>query len=147
MKKLFLLLCIASIILSLVSCASRVSKVEQQEMYSWYYVPFKNSQSLAHLDSESTLKFPNDDNLPVIDGATALFPVYCSFVEAVYPSDCKVEDFVKFSKTDKAYEKLLSGTNDIIFVAEPSKEQKEMAKEKSLEFNMYTIGYEENFSG
>ncbi|MBQ2356499.1 MAG: hypothetical protein II397_11890, partial [Treponema sp.] len=120
MKKVFLTLCLASSILIFASCASRVLKVEQEAMYSLYYVPFRQSQSLAHLDSDSTLKFTNDDNLPVIDGATALFPVYCSFAEAVYPSDCNVEYFIRFSGTNWAYEKLISGEDDIIFVAEPS---------------------------
>lgn len=142
MKKLFLTLCLATSILMFASCVSHVLKVEQQEMYSLYYVPFRQSESLAHLDSDSTLKFTNDDNLPVIDGATALFPVYCSFAEAVYPSACNVEYFIRFSGTNWAYEKLISGEDDIIFVAEPSKEQKEMAKERGVEFNMYPIGCE-----
>ena len=142
MKKLFLTLCFTLSILMPFSCAKHVSKVEQNEMYSWYYTPFTNSTSLVHLNSESTLKFTNEDNLPVVDGATALFPIYCSFVEAVYPSDCNVKELVQFSKTNKAYGRLIAGEDDIIFVAEPSKEQKAMAKEKGLEFNMYPIGYE-----
>ncbi len=139
MKKLLLSLFLAT---SFITLGSRVTKVEQNEMYSWYYVPFTQSTSLVHLDSQASLKFTNDDNLPVVDGATALFPLYCSFVEAVYPSDCNVKELVQFSKTNKAYERLLSGQNDIIFVAEPSKEQKAKAQEKGLEFNMYPIGYE-----
>ena len=116
--------------------------MEQPEMYSGNYTPFEKSENLAHLDSKSTLKFSKDDDLPVLDGATALFPIYCSFVEAVYPKNCNIQDVVFFTKTSKAYERLIEGKNDIIFVAEPSKQQREMAKEKGIEFNMYPIGYE-----
>ena len=139
MKTSLLKICLASTILLL---GARVDTVRQIEMYSRDYVPFTKSTFLERLDSEATLKFTLDDELPVLDGATALFPIYGSFAEAVYPPECQIKDFVKFSKTDYAYKELISGENDIIFVAEPSKEQLEMAKEAGLEFNMYPIGYE-----
>lgn len=68
--------------------------VDQKIDYYGSYIPFSNSKELARLDDESTLHFSKEDDLPVVDGATALIPVYCSFVEAVYPSDCKIKDFV-----------------------------------------------------
>lgn len=116
--------------------------VEQRAQFSYQYVPFKKSENLAHLDSESYLKFTKGDKLPVVDGATALFPIYCSFVEAVYPSDCDIEEVVKFNKTTDAYKALIEGKDDIIFVAQPSKQQLAVAKEAGIEFNMYPIGYE-----
>lgn len=117
--------------------------VGQQSSYYGNYLPFSSSDKLAHLEKESSLKFSNADELPVVDGATALFPVYCSFVEAVYPEDCEeITDYVKFSTTAKAYEKLINGDVDIIFVAEPSKEQLKAAEEAGISFEMYPIGYE-----
>ena len=116
--------------------------VGQSEPYSYRYMPFEKSENLAHLDGESDLKFSKDDELPVVDGATALFPVYCSFVEAVYPSDCDIEKVVQFNKTTDAYKALIDGEDDIIFVAQPSNEQRAMAQEAGVEFNMYPIGYE-----
>ena len=116
--------------------------VGQRAQFSYQYVPFKKSENLAHLDSESNLKFTKGDKLPVIDGATAMFPIYCSFVEAVYPSDCDIEEVVKFNKTTDAYKALIEGKDDIIFVAQPSKQQLAAAKEAGIEFNMYPIGYE-----
>lgn len=116
--------------------------VNQPTLYSSSYMPFTNSENLARLDTESTLKFTKDDDLPVVDGATALFPIYCSFVEAVYPSDCNVRNLVNFNKTTGAYENLINGKDDIIFVAQPSKEQLEAAEKTGIEFNMYPIGYE-----
>jgi len=40
---------------------------------------------LAKLNEEASLKLTND--LPVLDGATALYPVYAAFVNAVYPNN------------------------------------------------------------
>ena len=116
--------------------------ITQPVLYSYSYRPFSHSEDLAHLDTEATLRFTNNDELPVVDGATALFPVYCSFVEAVYPSDCDVNKCVNFNTTTGAYENLINGKDDVIFVAQPSKEQLESAKEAGIEFNMYPIGYE-----
>lgn len=116
--------------------------VGQQNDYYGYYIPFTNSKKLAHLDSVSTLHFSKEDQLPIIDGATALFPVYCSFVEAVYPNDCEIRNYVNFNTTKGAYRRLIDGENDIIFVAKPSKEQIETAEKAGIEFNMYPIGYE-----
>lgn len=116
--------------------------VGQNEPYSYRYTPFEKSENLAHLDEESSLKFSKDDELPIVDGATALFPIYCSFVEAVYPESCDVKEVVKFNKTTGAYKELIAGNDDIIFAAQPSKEQLAMAQEAGLEFKMYPIGFE-----
>ncbi len=116
--------------------------VGQQSPFSGYYKPFTNSDKLARLTGEPELTFLSGDELPVVDGATALFPVYCSFVEAVYPKDCDVESCVHFSTTSGAYKKLIAGEADLIFVAQPSKEQLASAKDAGLELDLYPIGYE-----
>ena len=116
--------------------------VGQQSSFYRHYMPFTNSTKLARLDCEATLHFSKEDELPVVDGATALFPVYCSFVEAIYPSDCKIEEYIGFNTTTGAYKRLIAGENDIIFVAQPSKEQIESAQKAGIEFNLYPIGYE-----
>lgn len=46
------------------------------------YLPFKEDSKIVKTDSK-TLKLT--ENLPRIDGAAALFPVYSAFVNAVYP--------------------------------------------------------------
>ena len=46
------------------------------------YLPFKDDSKIVKTDSK-TLKLT--ENLPRIDGAAALFPVYSAFVNAVYP--------------------------------------------------------------
>ena len=116
--------------------------IENKDGPASSYRPFTKSDKLSRLDEESTLKFTMDDKLPVVDGATALFPIYCSFVEAVYPSECSVNDCVKFSTTTGAYDNLIKGDVDIIFVAGPSKKQLEKATEAGVEFNLHPLGYE-----
>ncbi|MBQ7613189.1 MAG: PstS family phosphate ABC transporter substrate-binding protein [Spirochaetaceae bacterium] len=117
-------------------------RVSQKELSSYYYKPFTDSPYLARLDEKASLQFTLDEELPRLDGATALFPVYCSFVEATYHKQADIKSLVQFSRTTKAYENLIKGETDIIFVAGPSKEQMTMAKEAGVEFQMYPIGYE-----
>ena len=45
------------------------------------YLPFEEESDLARIDASLQLT----EDLPVLDGAAALVPVYASFVEAVYP--------------------------------------------------------------
>lgn len=116
--------------------------VSQKVQYKRSYMPFTGSPYLVHTDSAPSLQFASGETLPVVDGATALVPVYCSFVENVYPQDITPGDFVLFDTTKGAYEELTAGNADVIFVAQPSKEQIEKAAEAGVTFNLYPIGYE-----
>lgn len=103
--------------------------------------------------------------MPRLDGATAVYPVYGAFVEAVYKglgeyyvankqnpekdnylafvaSENFPLNIVQCSKTDKAYERLIQGETDIIFVAEPSKAHIEAIKAKGDEFALTPVGSE-----
>ncbi|GJJ79459.1 hypothetical protein PcPA57_01790 [Pasteurella canis] len=113
------------------------------------YQPFKKGNQLATLDKPSQLKLKQ--NLPRLDGATALYPVYAAFAQAVYPEPktdemafhCEsAQALVKCSKTKNAYQNLIEGKVDMIFAAGPSKDQLEMAKEKGIEFKLIPIGKE-----
>lgn len=101
-----------------------------------------NQEKIEKLDKESKIDFNMAEKLPVVDGATALIPVYCAFAKNGYPDDVDLNVKVFCSKTNEAYERLLNNYVDIIFVAEPSEEQKKMAEEKNVTFKMYPIGYE-----
>ena len=70
----------------------------------------------AKLDEESTLKISG--KLPRLDGATALYPVYAAFAEAVYPENEFSEGDVICTNTINAYDGIISGERDIIFVAD-----------------------------
>jgi len=84
------------------------------------------------------------NHLPVIDGATALYPLYSSFVYALYPENTYDPDnsVVLCSTTSGAYENLLAGKADIIFCAEPSKEQISSATSKEIKLILTPIGKE-----
>ena len=60
-------------------------------IYTWQYLPFVEDSKIVKYDSK-TLKLT--ENLPIIDGATAAFPVYSAFVNAVYPETTELYDGV-----------------------------------------------------
>ncbi len=111
------------------------------------YAPYAENTKAVNLNEESKLKLNSD--LPVMDGATALFPIYSAFAKAVYPKD-KIDNIVssdgnnylKCNKTAAAYENIVDGSADIIFVAAPSEEQKKYAEEKGVELVYTPIGKE-----
>jgi len=120
----------------------KILTVSDEDIYRWNYTPFEKNNSLAKLDNESLFKINN--NLPILDGATALYPVYASFTQAVYPDDLDdyLDKFVMCSRTDGAYENLLQGKADIIFCAQPSQSQMQMFADNSLKLKMVPIGRE-----
>ncbi|MFA4134079.1 MULTISPECIES: PstS family phosphate ABC transporter substrate-binding protein [unclassified Brevibacillus] len=116
--------------------------VSEAEVDLEQYKPFRTGSKIKKLDQPATLSFQSD--LPKIDGATALYPLYASFVQAVYPKkDYDLDDSeVMVSKTPNAYENLLDGKVDVIFAAAPSEEQLLAAKEKGVELKLTPIGRE-----
>ena len=106
------------------------------------YLPFTDSPHLVSLGRPPALQFSSAQELPVVDGATAMFPLYCSFVENTYPKDCNIREFVHFSTTEGAYENLIKGGCDIIFAGPPSRQQLLAAQEQNLEFALHPIGHE-----
>ncbi len=116
--------------------------VHQREVDLSVYRPFSDSSKVAKLDYPATLKLEND--LPVMDGATALYPVYAAFAEAVYPrGDYPPHTgYIRCSKTIDAYKALAEGEADVIFVADPSAEQLTYAKSQGTAFTFHPIGKE-----
>ncbi len=117
------------------------------------YDPSNEENILAKLDAPASLSLTED--LPVLDGATALYPVYAAFANAVYPADSlglpedyywndalKYSEILTCSTTGYAYRALVDGEADIIFCAAPSKEQLEYAAEKGEEMVLTPIGRE-----
>ncbi len=120
------------------------------------YLPHNPESDLARI--ESSLKLT--DNLPVLDGAAALVPVYAAFVDAVYPEGSVTyeggsfsddnfygENFAEDSKmqyknTVRGYQAIVDGDTDILFCAAPSEEQKKYAEDKNVELVYVPIGLE-----
>ena len=90
-------------------------RIEERGVELMDYQPFKEKSDLAELDGESSFKL--DSKLPRLDGATALYPLYASFVEAVYPSGeynpYGIEEWdespVVSTTTGEAYDRLIRG--------------------------------------
>jgi phosphate transport system substrate-binding protein len=107
------------------------------------YVAYSSDTSITRPRGESTLKL--QDNLPKLDGATALYPLYLSAYKAIYPEakDAReMHGIVKNSTTPLAYENLIDGKTELIFVVAPSAEQLRSAKEKGVELVLTPIGKE-----
>lgn len=105
------------------------------------YLPFDEDSKIYHLEHEASLKLK--DNLPILDGAAAVFPVYSSFVDAVYPSDTELyDDVFLYNNTVTAYELLAQKDIDIFFGGYPSDEQIEYAKYHDTEFIYHPIASE-----
>lgn len=104
------------------------------------YLPFDENSKIVKLDNAS-LSLEGD--LPVIDGAAAVFPVYSAFVHAVYPDHTELYDGVfEYNNTVGGYSMLGRKETDIFFGAYPSKEQIANAAEHGTIFNYTQIGYE-----
>lgn len=102
---------------------NNIPTVSEDNMSLHRYTPFNPNNLLKKLDTESNLNLIN--NFPRLDGATALYPVYASFVQAVYPREIRYElrKYLLYSRTDVAYNNLFEEKVDIIFCAGPSDEQ------------------------
>jgi phosphate transport system substrate-binding protein len=123
------------------SCNIFKPELVYDRLYVYDYIPFKEDTKTVMLPETSTLRLRN--NLPRLDGATALYPLYAAFVQEVYPKGdywYGQGSLVVVSTTPRAYENLINGEADIIFCAKPSNEQIEMAEEKGIEFYMTPIG-------
>jgi phosphate transport system substrate-binding protein len=104
------------------------------------YAPFSADSKTAKLAAEPTLTL--SDNLPVLDGATALYPVYAAFAETTYAEDSFSQDYVLCTNTRNAYRSVISGERDVIFVAGASEHQIAAAKAAGVDLHFTPIGRE-----
>ena len=104
------------------------------------YLPFEEDSKIVKTDSK-TLKLT--ENLPRIDGAAALFPVYSAFVNAVYPNTTKLHDGIfEYNNTPDGYRLLAEKETDIFIGVYPSDEQRTYAEENQTTFEYTPIGTE-----
>ena len=96
-------------------------------------------EKTPRLDGPASLKL--SDPLPVIDGAKAVFPYYSGVVEAVYPEDIRFDsaDAYVYNNTPGAYERIVSGEDDVIIVAQPSDQQRAAAEAAGVELEFTPI--------
>ncbi len=137
--------------------ANNFSGVSQSKMVDvGRYLPHEPTSELVRIDSSLKLT----EELPVLDGAAALLPVYAAFVDAVYPegsvryeggifSDDNFygENFAPDSKmqyknTVRGYQAIVDGSTDILFCAAPSAQQKQYAADQGVELVYVPVGLE-----
>ena len=133
---------------------SSATQAQQIDVVS--YLPHTEGSDLPKV--ESTLKLT--ENLPVLDGAAALVPVYAAIIDNVYPKGCVTfeggefsddnfygENFapdsaMQYKNTVRGYKAIVDGETDILFCAAPSAEQKQYAEEQGAELVYVPIGLE-----
>lgn len=137
--------------------ANNFSSTSQAKMINvGAYLPHEDGSDLAEVDTAFSLT----ENLPVLDGAAALVPVYASVIHNVYPKGSVTyiggsfsddnfygENFAPDSKmqyrnTVRGYKAVVDGTADILFCAAPSEEQKQYAANNGVELVYVPIGLE-----
>ena len=105
------------------------------------YLPFVEETKIVKLNYEASLKLT--ENLPRLDGAAAVFPVYSAFVNATYPNTTKLNDGVfEYNNTVRGYSLLAQKETDIFFGGYPSEEQIDFARENNTEFEYTEIAKE-----
>ena len=130
---------------------SGIAELEERDNMLWKYGPFEEENLLVFLEEESELKFSAEEAAALrLDGATALYPVYSAFVQATFPEgEYRVYDGtddgygqVTCSGTTEAYQRLIQGRTDMIFVAGPSEDQLAKAEAAGVELHLTPIGRE-----
>lgn len=120
------------------------------------YLPHNATSDLPKINSSLKLT----DDLPVLDGAAALVPVYAAIIDNIYPEGCVTfeggtfsddnyygENFaedsaMQYKNTVRGYKAIVDGITDILFCAGPSAEQKKYAEDKGVELVYVPIGLE-----
>lgn len=118
----------------------------------WPYTPFAQDNMLATAEFDGE-KLSSD--LPQLDGAIALYPLYAAFAQAFYDRDGFFAEGGYASETYKndgervimtntlrAYDGIIDGTRDIIFVAGASEAQRKKAASAGVELTFTPIGKE-----
>lgn len=139
---------------------------EKVENHLYDYLPFGEDTKVVSLSKPSTLRLTGD--LPSMNGATALYPLYAAFVRATYPHPDEMEfpfqltdtvngervyddldsfyslydGHIRGGTTPNAYRSLITGKSDVIFCARPSKEQLAAIEATGLQLHMTPIGRE-----
>jgi phosphate transport system substrate-binding protein len=106
------------------------------------YQPFTHNNRLTIMPWEPDITIT--DNYPILDGATAAYPVFAAIAQELYKGigEYNITRYVSVSTTDAAYERLLNGEIDIFFGAQPSEMQKAAARERGVEFVLTPIALE-----
>ena len=115
--------------------------VSDEAIVHWYW-PWVENNRLAKLGAPAS--FLISDNYPVVDGATSFVPIYSAVVNEIYQVSDKNEllKYMTCSRTAGAYDRLIRGKADLIFVLQPSDGHLEAAKDAGVELQLTPIAKE-----
>ena len=110
------------------------------------YLPFAKETKIVKKEYADKL----EGDLPKIDGAAALFPLFSSFVYSIYPensvnyqnNDFTSESALQYHNTRGAFKGVADKTIDIAICAGPNKEQTQYALDQGVELELTPIGRE-----
>lgn len=120
------------------------------------YLPHNDGSDLPKINASLSI----EGDLPILDGAAALVPVYAAVIHNLYPEGCVKyeggefsddnfygENFapdsaMQYKNTVRGYRAIVDGETDIFFSAAPSSEQRAYAEEKGVELTYVPIGLE-----
>ena len=123
-----------------------IPTLDDRELLLWQYRPFTEDTKAASLDEPSELQLECLTGIHLkMDGATALYPVYAAFVQAVYPDGTDASPYTAIAactNTVSAYDRLIKRDVDVIFVAAPSADQLDQAAKAGIELHLTPIGRE-----
>ncbi len=104
----------------------------------WYdYAPWRQDTKVVVVNAAPEYKISKD--LPKIDGAYALYPVYSGVVRALYERKEFEKNHWKYLNTngsDITFRDLLNNTTDLIFSAPPSKKQIADAEAEGVKYEI-----------
>ena len=123
--------------------------LDDRDALLYQYEPYTSGSKAIVLEEECTLQFDAETaNTIYLDGATALYPIYASFVRNVWPTTgVEVRRYQEDTTLDctgtiQAYAGLIKGESDMIFAAAPSQAQVDAAAKAGMEFHLTPIGRE-----
>lgn len=129
------------------------------------YMVYSENSKLVSLEKEASFKIEKEEDMPVLDGAEACYPLYAAFAKAVYKNIDSIEKkwlneaddqrfngkIVTFSNSISGFTRLIRGGDDpekygdgvdIFFGARPSESQAWFAEESGVEIDITPIGRE-----
>ena len=129
-----------------------------------------DGDKLVRLDHEPSLIIENEEDMPILDGAEACYPVYSAMAKAVYKDIDKIEEeianldlkdpvlvsddkdvyelifnngkIVTFTNSSWGYARLINREIDLFIGAKPSKDQLLDAENNNVEIESIPIGKE-----
>ncbi|MBI5277479.1 MAG: substrate-binding domain-containing protein [Burkholderiales bacterium] len=120
--------------------APRIAGAEVGEELNLHeYRPFSKHNRLVPVEAAAK-RFEVAD-APRLDGATGAYPLYAALVQAFYTPEA-ANGMVAVSRTSRAYDRLIAGEVDAIFVAQPSEAHEKLAREKGVKLQLTPVARE-----